>query len=469
MPRRSILYCLEPIGLGTATVESLTSYMVRLSFEQSIAVKDLVTSHLMVGFSRDYFHSPRGTRSSSWARASRAINGVGVWARDAVSSLQSLVQRPDLHFLTMLPCADVIPPRGLLKDSREWCSACYREWHDNGSPIHDPLLWFLRPVRMCARHRKELEKTCPRCRRSIQPLSSQMVPGFCPHCGSPLWVTDGGEPPSRRLDARYRLWQQWIAGQLGELLVEIVGGGRQPQKEAIREFFRDCADLVFAGKSSETARLVQVSRKTMCEWIAGSQLPALENLLVSCYCFDVSVAGVLLGTAKPPSLARVRMPLWIGPRKPCRPPRVLDKDAIQHHLRDVVDANYLFPPSMIDVSRFLDIDASHLTRLFPGLCKQISQRYLSHASLLRREASGRTMASVRDAVRDLHRDGVYPTYDAVSSSLSHPWVMRCTDVRDTWKAALRELDPEYTVAAVQSAGWEGDSVSSTPEAHRTPS
>jgi hypothetical protein len=42
IPPRSRLYALEPIGVGTALVESLSSYVARLAEAHSISVGDLV-------------------------------------------------------------------------------------------------------------------------------------------------------------------------------------------------------------------------------------------------------------------------------------------------------------------------------------------------------------------------------------------------------------------------------------------
>src|SRR5437867_3672920 len=41
-PTRSRLYSLEPIGVGTATVEGLTGYVARLAEARSVSVGDLV-------------------------------------------------------------------------------------------------------------------------------------------------------------------------------------------------------------------------------------------------------------------------------------------------------------------------------------------------------------------------------------------------------------------------------------------
>jgi len=420
-------------------IESLTSYMARLAQEHSISVKDLISPHLMACFARGYLVSPHGTGSSSWSRASRAINGTGVWARDAVRSLESLVGRSDLAYLTMLPWAAVIPARGMLKKSKAWCPACYREWNQDGSPIHDPLIWFLTPVRMCMKHQRELETACPQCGRGVPYLSSRAIPSHCPACGAALWLEASPEGGRGRSDPRYHQWQAWITDQLGKLLTRAEAGGRVADRKHLRAFYRSCAKHVFGGSSSEMARLFQVSPRTAREWIAGTQLPTLENLLVSCYCFQVAAGDVLSGVAEVPSLETVRMPLWSEHRPQGRLPRVLDKDAIRPQLEQILDANYLFPPSMVDVSRFLDIDASHLSRLFPGLCKQISRRYLAQASSLRSAEFDRTKIEVRNAVNTLVEAGIYPGYDPVSSQLARPWLLRRDEVNAIWKTSLEEI------------------------------
>ncbi len=47
LPPRSRLYRLEPIGIGTPYVESLTSYIVRLAEEHHISLKLLVVQEVL--------------------------------------------------------------------------------------------------------------------------------------------------------------------------------------------------------------------------------------------------------------------------------------------------------------------------------------------------------------------------------------------------------------------------------------
>lgn len=456
-PKRTPLTHLEPIGMGGGMTESLTSYMIRLAQAHCISVKDLISSSLMSSFARQYFLSPHGTRSSSWSRASRAINGTGIWARDAVQSLQVLVGREDLRPLTMLPWVGAIPQRGLLKQSKAWCPLCYRDWFQEGLPLYDPLIWFLGPVRMCANHQRGLETRCPHCYKEIPSLSSHALPGTCLACGSPLWAVTQGDSKGCTLEPRERRWQTWMIEQLGEMLAFAWHGLARSGATLLRSTYKACVQALFPDNLSEAARLLQVSPKTLREWVAGTQLPSLESLLRSCYCFAISPVDAIAGLAQAPSLADVRMPLWLGGRCPTKPPRIFDKVALLTALEEVATANYLFPPSMADVSRSLDIDVSHLMRLFPGVCAQISHRYLAFVKHTREQHMHRTISEVRSITRDIHREGIYPGYDPVSSQMSHPWAMRSNEVRAAWKMTLSEIGlPDMTGMAPSGDGVRPD-------------
>src|SRR5574341_819764 len=69
-PPRSRLYSLEPIGIGTAIVESLTGYTARLAEAHSVSVGDLVGRVL------SDFSNPNAPIITAAAKASR-VGGHG--------------------------------------------------------------------------------------------------------------------------------------------------------------------------------------------------------------------------------------------------------------------------------------------------------------------------------------------------------------------------------------------------------
>ncbi|HAJ61780.1 MAG TPA: hypothetical protein DCP31_23145, partial [Cyanobacteria bacterium UBA8543] len=111
-PPRSYLYHLQPIGIGTANVESLTGYITRLA--QAHCIEPGILMERVV--------APVGIKIPGSTKSSRTgvfghtatFNGTGMMAAQWVQALESLTLRSDLRFLTMLTWTNVIPPRGLL-------------------------------------------------------------------------------------------------------------------------------------------------------------------------------------------------------------------------------------------------------------------------------------------------------------------------------------------------------------------
>jgi len=59
----SRLYALEPLGVDTSHVESLTSYMARLAAAHSVSLRTLVIQELLPLLKRDYLSNPFGNCS----------------------------------------------------------------------------------------------------------------------------------------------------------------------------------------------------------------------------------------------------------------------------------------------------------------------------------------------------------------------------------------------------------------------
>ena len=153
----SRLYALEPLGMGTSNVESLTSYVTRLAEAHGVSLRTLVIQELLPLLKRDYLSNPFGnTLSSFWKEAARALNGTGTLAQEWAQTLERLTLRTNLRFLTLLPWATVLTQQRLLRCTRAWCPDCFMEWQATGIPIYEPLLWNVNAVSVCPRHRRAL-------------------------------------------------------------------------------------------------------------------------------------------------------------------------------------------------------------------------------------------------------------------------------------------------------------------------
>ena len=225
-PRRSRLYSLEPIGIGTPEVESLSSYLNRLAQAHCVTVSALIAHELV-----PHLGTPAPARARRAAPPSRGgprglgqplaqrIYGLGRTAATWVDGLEVLTGRRDLRFLTLLAWRDVLPDRHLFSPLLRWCPACFDAWMTTGHPLYDPLLWKLNPITTCVRHQRRLRSRCRACQQRLTTFSGRSRPGYCSRCGA--WLGTAGRAdlqPDERLSEDAWPWQHWVVTTLGQLL-----------------------------------------------------------------------------------------------------------------------------------------------------------------------------------------------------------------------------------------------------------
>src|SRR5579863_6272453 len=115
IPARSRLHSIEPIGVGTPFIESLTGYIIRLAASHAVRISDLIEHELRTSIA--YFHCP--------AAIPNTINGVNDSARNWVSALERFTLRDNLQLLTLLPFAPFLNTSFLVREARAWCPQCY--------------------------------------------------------------------------------------------------------------------------------------------------------------------------------------------------------------------------------------------------------------------------------------------------------------------------------------------------------
>ncbi|MDZ7970832.1 MAG: TniQ family protein [Nostoc sp. DedSLP03] len=183
IPSRSHLYQLEPVGIRTPMVESLTGYIERLA-EAHCIPPDVLISRTITPLLKQIFLKSRTSRDlrSLFDRAT-AINGTGNIAIDLVQALQRLTLIEDLHLLTLLFWSEIIPTRNLFRTKSAWCTVCYEEWRLAKQVIYKPLLWTINSVKVCPLHKIYLRLQCPHCQQELPLLSWRSRPGYCSKCG----------------------------------------------------------------------------------------------------------------------------------------------------------------------------------------------------------------------------------------------------------------------------------------------
>jgi len=120
IPERSVLFSLEPVGVGTPWVESLTSYIARLASAHAVfpgVFMNKLLEPLVPGRHSHLLHISQGTKTN-------LLNATGLRATFAVEFLESLTMRSDLRHLTLLVWSEILCLRGLVRLTKAWCQEC---------------------------------------------------------------------------------------------------------------------------------------------------------------------------------------------------------------------------------------------------------------------------------------------------------------------------------------------------------
>jgi len=377
LPSRSRLYHLEPIGIGTPYVESLTSYIARLAEMHCVTPRNLIVREILPAQSQRVIPTILAY-GRFWSGQALTLNSLTPVTKQWVEVLQSFTLCDTLRFLTMLTWSDVIGVLKLVRRNRAWCPACYEEWRQNHHVVYEPLLWALVRVTTCLKHRQPLVSVCPQCHKSLPFLTQITRPGYCTHCG--VWLGDAFllqamEAPSNEREGLEH--QHWVAQVVGELLAGASHLSEPPRKEQIAAMTSLYIEQYAKGNISALARWVKLSRNALWTYNRGTAVPNFDSLLHLCSALSLTPLEFL--TAK--TLPNQRIPQFVVDNVPVispgkwRPVSTDDVQRMQSALEGVLAEERDPPPCLIEAAKSIGYSAATLRRHCPDLSKRIVARY----------------------------------------------------------------------------------------------
>ncbi|MCC8438563.1 helix-turn-helix domain-containing protein [Brevibacillus sp. M2.1A] len=279
MVSHSSLYCLKPLGLGTAAMESLTSYITRLAQAHCIKTGDLFSNILFPILNKDYTNHiivEGGNGFYDWAHS---INGITSIAVEFIEMLGNLTGNLELRELTLLRFEHVLPNRGLLKREKFWCPMCYQEMKDNTGDVYDPLLWLIQSVKVCSKHHVFLRNECQHCKRTQLILERRSTPGYCVHCYSWLGSLDFQQDVDEWELAKTKHVEQLISTASNSFV----------KREGIKSTLTSLVGKYTNFNQAEFARKISVPKSTFWGWYRGKNLPSLDDVIRICNIFGITV------------------------------------------------------------------------------------------------------------------------------------------------------------------------------------
>ena len=436
---RSRLYHLEPVGVGTAYVESLTGYIARLAESHCLLPGVLISKFIAPLVKKAYFQASANMGLRALFNRSPALNGTGIMALDFVQALEILTLRSELRFLTLLICSQIIPSRGLFRTKRAWCPACYKEWHLSGQVVYEPLLWTIEPVRVCPHHHQPLCDQCPYCHQQLPLLGWRSRPGYCSNCGEWLGIHLDTTPSTELLhdDLKYQLW---LVDVIGELIAAAPYLSSTLARENIAKSLRSAVDIVAEGNVAAFARLLKMPKNTVWMWHTGKVVPQLDVLLQVCYCLGISLLNFLTNEAIHTELRIKITQKSLTRQRPQRPAqKSFNSIQVGQVLLSALNSAEEPPPTMKEVAERLDYNRRTISRHFPDLCRAISAKSRLYRKAAHEKKIGCSCEEVRQIALKLHHQSVYPSESRVSKLMTRPGDLRYKKVRATLQEVQSEL------------------------------
>ncbi|MGK7933191.1 MAG: TniQ family protein [Microcystaceae cyanobacterium] len=431
IPPRSRLFSLKPIGIGTSYVESLTSYLIRLSELHCLSVRNLI-AHVIVPIVPKSYHT---TNLFCMRNYTGAVNGTGELAQDLVQALEKLTYRPNLTHLTLLNWQSILTHRKLLRKTKAWCPHCYEEWRLGHQTVYDPLIWHFKSISICLHHQRALQTVCPHCHQKIPLLSSLSRAGYCSKCSQWLGISSNTNKikPSDLSKAHYQI--------VGDFLASTPYLSHQVNRETIAQSFEYYCSQMTQGNIAAMSRFLKIPKNKVWMWQQGQVLPQFEVLLNICHQLQVSLVDFLQRKPLNPVLQQDNFVLsnLLHSSPPKSSDKTFNPDSIRQRLEAFLNDKTATPIPMTEMAKRLGHNKRVIHRHFPELCRSISARYLKYKQELRSQRIATACEQVQQVVQQIHAEGKYPTEALVSQFLEKPGIFRDREVREAFHQARRSL------------------------------
>lgn len=205
-------------GTGTAQVESLDHYLVRLAdlvgitHDGMLEICNAAAGHAVF--------PPHGTSSPF------LCNETELEAR--IAAIERLTGQNDLlRHGTPWACSAVMGVHAFSSAARarRWCPVCYLQWDPDRSA--EPLAWSIEVKKVCSLHSCELVDRCQSCGKAQPPRTRYPARRACRFCRTPLgWHA---EPVSAHLTPLDR----WVESQVDQV-IELCSDPAQEKLPADR-------------------------------------------------------------------------------------------------------------------------------------------------------------------------------------------------------------------------------------------
>ncbi len=430
---RSVLYNLEPKGLGTVMVESFTSYLTRIANEHNTTVGYLVNKLLIPNMNREYLTRSSDFGGNRFYEGAKTLNGYMENAQEATNVLAKLTFRSDLHELTLLHWRKIFPLRGLMKTSLSWCPYCIKDWIKNRKTVYYPLIWYLKSINICDIHSCYLTNTCPFCQKEQDILRRQSLVGFCQHCFQRLDDESNLELCTQEVHG----WKRFLIRSISSLLVhekEMYSNKNLKLVENLNLIYVE----VFLGNQTNFSKHLNFAKNTVSGWLKGDATPTLENQIYICYRLNLEIQNLLFNTLDITEIEISEQKEKNIVSSDSKHKEQLDYNLIEKQLEEILENDEGL--SMAATAEKIGVSKRMLYRNYRNLCVRISNRYKQYIEKKKTQRIIELKNKINETFKFLLKQGIYPSRRKMENSMNKPGVLKERELQIYWKDLLIRND-----------------------------
>lgn len=424
------LHPLSPIGLGTANVESLVSYLIRLASSHTTSI----------GILLEFLEASSPGIAPGWEKVARRLRlSSHIRPNQTTSILADLLSNATGLPLEALRSMSFLGLTGALRRSTSaflwnisWCPACFREWRKSGVPSHLKLSWHARLMTHCEVHRCALSCRCPGCGTFQTSYEMWDSVDTCCKKGCKSFLGDG--PLEDLSDS----WED-SAPEVRSLISHISANPetafpRHGMRQSLRVLKKEMGR---AGCWENFRDQLALCTRRDIEFKKCDSLTLLKAVEIS-RAAGVDLPELLLGSIKYSN--RRLLLLGTNPNPPARPPirrrRLGSRERLRSKIEAFLRSRPERPPTLREVAAHVRASVGGLQYRLPGLCKDIVERHRQDALVQKQIRSSELDVAIRSLL------GRWSP--ALDGALSRKALLRRLMVDPRWsKNLIRERVKSY--------------------------
>lgn len=437
IPERSKLFNLTAIGINTENIESLTSYVSRLTQAHNVSVGVFFSKIVIPKTSSNKLISNEGHSIGS---KSSAFNNYHETAKELSQIIGLLTTNNQLELLTLIGYEKILSSYELGSKKR-WCPVCLLNWKLTNNILYHKLLWAFEVVEICLEHKCSLVSNCFECGTPQYLLHAKGIEGYCNKCGAFLGKNSIGRISNKD---GYFDWQKWVTENVSSLLTlnkyerTIVTNNSDEFSIQVSFFLNSLSEGIGITKK-DLAILGNFDSSNFCDWQRGEFSPSLYSLLKLCYLSQIRLIDFYTNEYKISHSIKM-LPLYVMNRKSPRTLKKYENEELREILKRIIKDKNAPPPSLSSVAKKLGYKKPETIRAkFPKETDTIIDNYRKYSKELTQKKYDELYENIRVQVVIFLEQGIYPSMTKISRALNNPSLFRNYRYKDMLKQIFNEL------------------------------